>query len=131
MVKKRKEAVEVTVTEVPATIESSTCDDKLRENLEEIKNYDGVVGYILRNTTSASIDLKEPAKIVDYATLSSTAFAAAEEFSRLFEFGDVKNIVVDGQNLKMLSLAVEENKISVFMENNANVEKVLKKLEIV
>jgi len=131
MVKNRKEAVEVTVTEVPATIESATCDDKLRENLEEIKNYDGVVGYILRNTTSASIDLKEPAKIVDYATLSSTAFAAAEEFSRLFEFGDVKDIVVDGQNLKMLSLAVEENRISVFMENNADVEKVLKKLEIV
>jgi predicted regulator of Ras-like GTPase activity (Roadblock/LC7/MglB family) len=63
--------------------------------------------------------------------LSSTAFAAAEEFSRLFEFGDVKDIVVDGQNLKMLSLAVEENRISVFMENNADVEKVLKKLEIV
>jgi predicted regulator of Ras-like GTPase activity (Roadblock/LC7/MglB family) len=131
MVKKRKEAVEVTATEEPATIESSTCEDKLRENLEEIKNYDGVVGYILRNTTSASIDLKEPAKIIDYATLSSTAFDATEELSRLFEFGDVKDIIVDGKNLKMLSLAVEENKISVFMENNADVEKVLKKLEIV
>jgi len=131
MVKKRKEAVEVTATEEPVTIESSTCEDKLRENLEEIKNYDGVVGYILRNTTSASIDLKEPAKIIDYATLSSTAFDATEEFSRLFEFGDVKDIIVDGKNLKMLSLAVEENKISVFMENNADVEKVLKKLEIV
>jgi predicted regulator of Ras-like GTPase activity (Roadblock/LC7/MglB family) len=129
MVKKRKEAVEVTAPQEAVAIESSTCDDKLRENLEEIKNYDGVVGYILRNTTSASIDLKEPAKIVDYATLSSTAFAAAEELSRLFEFGDVKDIVVDGKNLKMLSLAVDENKISVFMENNADVEKVLKKLE--
>ena len=131
MVKKRKEVVEVTATEEPVTIVSSTCEDKLRENLEEIKNYDGVVGYILRNTTSASIDLKEPAKIIDYATLSSTAFDATEEFSRLFEFGDVKDIIVDGKNLKMLSLAVEENKISVFMENNADVEKVLKKLEIV
>lgn len=131
MVKKRRETDEVTATDEPIAIETAAYESKLRENLEEIKNYEGVVGYILRNTTSASIDLKEPVKIIDYATLSSTAFDATEEFSRLFELGNVKNIVVNGKNLKMLSLAVEENKISVFMENNADVEKVLKKLQAV
>jgi predicted regulator of Ras-like GTPase activity (Roadblock/LC7/MglB family) len=131
MVKKRRDTVEVTAVEEPTVIESTAGEDKLRENLEEIKNYDGVVGYILRNTTCASIDLKEPAKIIDYATLSSTAFDSAEELSPLFELGGVKDIFVDGKSLKMLSLTVEENKISVFMEHDADVQKVLKKLEIV
>ena len=34
--------------------------EKLRENLEEIKTYEGVIGYIMRNSTSAAIDLKDP-----------------------------------------------------------------------
>ena len=131
MVKKRRDTDEITAGSEPIVIETTTSESRLRENLEEIKNYDGVLGYILRNATSASIDLKEPAKIIDYATLSSTAFDASEELSKLFELGNVKNIVVDGKNLKMLSLSVEENKISVFMENDADAEKVLKKLQTI
>jgi predicted regulator of Ras-like GTPase activity (Roadblock/LC7/MglB family) len=131
MVKKRRETDEMTTSDEPIIIETAGCESRLRENLEEIKNYDGVLGYILRNATSASIDLKEPTKIIDYATLSSTAFDATEELSELFELGNVRNIVVDGKNLKMLSLTVEENKISVFMENDADTERVLKKLQTV
>jgi predicted regulator of Ras-like GTPase activity (Roadblock/LC7/MglB family) len=105
--------------------------DKLRTNLEEVKSYDGVVGYILRNTTSASIDVKDPAKIVDYAILSSTAFDATEELSELFEMGGLKDIIVSGKSLRMLSLIVDENKISVFLENSADIEKVMRKIQTV
>jgi len=131
MVKKRKENEETVITEEPVAVESAVSDDKLRTTLEEIKNYDGVMGYIMRNTTSASIDLKDPAKIVDYAILSSTAFEATEEFSQLFGLGNLKNITVDGKNLRMLSMAIDENKISVFMEKNADAEKVMKRIHAV
>jgi len=129
MVKKKKDELEITALSEPALIESTHNESNLRANLEKIKEYDGVVGYILRNTTSASIDLKEPAKIIDYAILSSTAFDATEEVSNLFELGRVKNIIVNGKNVKMLSLTFEENKISIFMESNADTEKVLEKLK--
>lgn len=131
MVKKRKEIQETVITEAPLAVESAVSDDKLRTSLEEIKNYDGVIGYIMRNATSASIDLKDPAKIVDYALLSSTAFEATEELSHLFGLGNLKNITVNGKDLRMLSLAVDENKISVFMEKNADVEKVMKRIHAV
>jgi predicted regulator of Ras-like GTPase activity (Roadblock/LC7/MglB family) len=131
MVKKRKENEETVITEEPIAVESAVSDDRLRRSLEEIKTYDGVIGYITRNTTSASIDLKDPVKIVDYAILSSTAFEATEEFSQLFGLGNLKNITVNGKNLRMLSLAVDENKISVFMEKNADVEKVMKRIQAV
>jgi hypothetical protein len=98
MVKKRKETEETVISEEPIAVESAVSDDRLRTSLEEIKNYDGVIGYIMRNTTSASIDLKDPAKIVDYAILSSTAFEATDEFSRLFGLGNLKNITVKGKN---------------------------------
>ena len=129
MVKKKKDALEITTVSEPTLIETADYESNLRANLEEIKKYDGVVGYILRNTTSASIDLKDPAKIIDYAILSSTAFDATEEVSDLFELGRVKNIIVNGKNVRMLSLTVEENKISIFMENSADTEKVLEKLK--
>jgi predicted regulator of Ras-like GTPase activity (Roadblock/LC7/MglB family) len=131
MVKRKKESEEITTTDEPIAIETATFQDKLRTNLEEVKTYDGVVGYILRNTTSASIDLKDPAKIVEYATLSSTAFEATEELSEIFEIGNLKDIIVNGKNLRMLSLIVDENKISVFMENNADTEKVMRKIQMV
>lgn len=129
MVKKKNEELETTIVSEPTLIETADDESNLRANLEEIKKYDGVVGYILRNTTSASIDLKEPAKIIDYAILSSTTFDATEEVTDLFELGRVKSITVNGKNAKMLSLTVEKNKISIFMENKADTEKILEKLK--
>jgi predicted regulator of Ras-like GTPase activity (Roadblock/LC7/MglB family) len=129
MVKKKKDELEITGLSEPTVIGITEDESRLRANLEEIKKCDGVIGYILRNTTSASIDLKDPAKMIDYAILSSTAFDATEEVSDLFELGRVNNIIVNGKNVKMLALTVEENKISIFMENKADTEKVLEKLK--
>ncbi len=83
--KKKKDDLQVTEITEPIAVESATFESALRANLEEIRNYDGVVGYILQNTTSASIDLKDPAKIIDYAILSSTTFDSTEELSETFQ----------------------------------------------
>lgn len=127
MARKKKTIQEtVTVTE-PLSVEESHVNN-LRTNLEEIKTYDGVIGYILRNSTSAAIDLKDPTKLIDYAVLSSSALDASEALSEDFNLGDVKSIIVDGKNVKVLSLTVSDNRISVFMDKEANCEKVLRKL---
>jgi predicted regulator of Ras-like GTPase activity (Roadblock/LC7/MglB family) len=128
MVKKRKDAQETTTLNEPIVIEETTPVNNLRASLEEIKNYEGVVGYILRNSTSASIDLKDPTRIIDYAILSSSAIDASKELAELFDLGDAKNIRVEGKNVKMLSLTMDESKISVFMDKNAVDEKILRRL---
>jgi predicted regulator of Ras-like GTPase activity (Roadblock/LC7/MglB family) len=129
MTKKRRDFQEITtVTEPIATVEETTHANNLRASLEEIKNYDGVIGYILRNSTSASIDLKDPTKIIDYAIISSSAIDASQELSELFDLGSAKSVSVEGKNAKMLSMTIDENKISVFMEKNADSDKVLKRL---
>lgn len=129
MVKKRKDGEEIASTGEPVTIEATVDENELRAGLEEIKDYEGVVGYILRNTTSASIDLKDPAKIIDYAVLSATSFDTTEEISDIFQLGNVKNVVVRGKSIKMLCLALDGNKISIFMESNADAEKVLRRIQ--
>ena len=128
MTKKRRNEQEVTTIVEPIALEETTSVSSLRSNLEEIKNYDGVVGYILRNSTSASIDLRDPGKMIDYAILSSSALDANQELSELFGLGNAKSVVIEGKNVKMLSLTIDESKVSVFMEKNADSAKILKKL---
>jgi len=130
MTKKKKAVLEETETITkPAAVETVSVED-LRSSLEEIKTYDGVIGYILRNSASAAIDLKDPTKIIDYAILSSSALDAGEELSELFDLGEFKDIVVEGKNIKVLSLTDNENRVSIFLEKDADLEKVLSKLRL-
>ena len=128
MVKKKRSFQEVAAVAEPVTVEETISVNNLRANLDEIKTYDGVVGYILRNSASAAIDLKDPAKLIDYAIISSSALDASEELSKLFDLGAVKDIVVEGKGVKVLSLTVGENRISIFLEKDADCEKILRKL---
>ena len=129
--KKRKDELQTTETAEPTVIENATFESTLRANLEEIRNYDGIVGYILKNTNSASIDLKDPAKIIDYAILSSTTFDSTEELSKLFNLEGIKDIIINGKNLKMISLTIEKDRISVFLENSSDADRVLKRIQMV
>lgn len=129
--KKRKDGLQTTESPEPIAIENATFESTLRANLEEIRNYDGIVGYILKNTNSASIDLKDPAKIIDYAILSSTTFDSTEELSKLFNLEGIKDIIINGKNLKMISLTIEKNRISIFLENSSDADRVLKRIQMV
>lgn len=127
MGKKKKTVQKVAAVTEPLAVEES-CVNSSRASLEEIETYDGVIGYILRNSASATIDIKDPTKIIDYAILSSSALDAGEVLSENFGLGTVKSIIVEGKDAKVISLTVNENKISVFMNKEANCEKVLRKL---
>ena len=103
-------------------------NEKIKQNIGKVKTKEGIIGYILRNSKSASIDLKDPTKIIDYAVLSSSALEASEELSNTYELGDIKHVVVEGNSVKLLSFTSEENKVSVFMEKNVDNKRVYKDL---
>jgi predicted regulator of Ras-like GTPase activity (Roadblock/LC7/MglB family) len=130
---KRKKTLQETVSEVaePVAVEETAPSNNLRTNLDEIKTYEGVIGYIMRNTTSAAIDLKDPTRIIDYAILSSSALDALKDLTELFDLGDAKSIIVEGKDVKMLSVVADENRTSVFMEKNADCGSILRKLRSV
>ena len=102
-----------------ATPEEDQTFKDLNEKLAKIRKNKGVIGYILRNTTSATIDLKEPEKIVEYAIFSSQVLDSSQEISDLLETGDVENVLIEGKENKVLCMKIDGNKISIFMEKDA------------
>lgn len=124
---KKKNIQEVAIAE-PVVIENVGILSNLHDRLEEVKSFEGVIGYILRDPTSAAIDLKDPSKIVEYAILSSTATETAAQISDLLDLGEANNIVIQGKNMKVLCLTVNEDKVSVFMEKDVDSEKIIRRL---
>ena len=100
----------------------------LRTKLERIKAREGVIGYILRAQTSASVDINDPSKIIDYAVLSASVLESVESLLDAFTLGKICNIVVAGSKLKVLLLTIGEHTVSVFMEKNVNHESICKEL---
>jgi len=103
--------------------------ERIRTALDEMRTKDSaIVGYIIRNTKSASVDLNDPAKIIDFASLSSTAKEAGEELSQTFGLGETEHVLIDGKNTKLLAFTLGENDVCVFMERNVDHTKIYKTL---
>jgi predicted regulator of Ras-like GTPase activity (Roadblock/LC7/MglB family) len=100
----------------------------LRTVLDKIKAREGVIGYILRASTSAAVDIKDPSKIIDYAVLSASALESAESLSEAFGLGKLSNIIVEGKDLKILLVTIGEHRISLFMEKNVDHNSIYKEL---
>jgi predicted regulator of Ras-like GTPase activity (Roadblock/LC7/MglB family) len=101
---------------------------ELSSKLSIIRKDKAVIGYIIRNETSATIDLKEPEKLVQYAMFSSQALDSSLEISDLLEIGDVGSILIEGKDNNALCMNIDGNKISIFLEKDADHAEVLKKI---
>jgi predicted regulator of Ras-like GTPase activity (Roadblock/LC7/MglB family) len=104
--------------------------ENLRAALENINTKEGVIGYILRGPTSASVDLKDSSKIIDYAVLSSAAFESSESLSHLFGLGKIRNVVLESKDVKILCLTIGDHRLSVFMEKTVDHNSIYKKLTL-
>jgi predicted regulator of Ras-like GTPase activity (Roadblock/LC7/MglB family) len=128
MPKKRTFQVQV---EEPLDIKAEVKEDvgaNLRATLENINTKEGVIGYILRGSTSASVDIKDPSKIIEYAVLSATAFESSENLTSLFELGKIRSVIVEGKDVKILCLTIDNNRLSIFMDKKVDHNPIIKKL---
>lgn len=128
---KPEEVIETTDTPAEESSERAETppEDTIQHAITRLKTRDGVVGYLLKNTKSASIDLKDSTKIVEYATLSSTAFETSGQVLDLFELGSVEQVIITGDTLKLLSFTKGENQVSVFMEKDIDHKRIYKDLQ--
>ena len=117
-----------TPEEASSLAEKDEETETLKTKLESMKNMPEVIGYILRNSRSATIDAKDPTKIIDYAMLSAATIEAAEKLVGVFQLGEAEKIVLEGNAAKLLSLSIGGNSISVFMEKSAKEDKIFRNL---
>lgn len=108
--------------------EENSAFASLSASLAEIRKLKGVIGYILRSSTSAIIDLAAPDKIIEYAVLSSQMHDSSQEITKQFNLGETESILVEGKNVKVLCMSIGENKISVFMEKSATHAWIIKRI---
>jgi predicted regulator of Ras-like GTPase activity (Roadblock/LC7/MglB family) len=80
----------------------------------------------MRDTTTATINLKEPEKIVDYALLTSQALESSQEISQMFNLGDFESTLIEGKNMKTLCFVLDENRVNIFMEKDVDHADILK-----
>ena len=104
--------------------------ESLRLDLDRIKSDEGIIGYILRSAKSASIDIKDPSKIIDYATLSSTALKSGENISEVFGLGDVSTVVLEGNETKVLAMSVGDFRVSIFMRSDVDHNRLYENLHL-
>jgi len=115
---------------MPAKNKSKEEIEDLQETLRGIKNREGIIGYILRGSNSASIDLKDPTKIIDHAILSATALEAGQDIANTFEIGKADSIILEGGDMKVLSMIIGDNRLSIFMEKNVDHNKLCEDLNL-
>ncbi len=93
--------------------------ENLAAGLTEIRKLKGVIGYILRNQTSAIVDVSEQEKIPPYALLSNQIRESSMEMAKLLNLGELKSVLIEGKNIKVVCMGVGENAISIFLEKGA------------
>jgi predicted regulator of Ras-like GTPase activity (Roadblock/LC7/MglB family) len=100
----------------------------LNASLMEIRKLKGVLGYLLRNNTSAVIDLTEQDKLCEYALLSFKIHESGLDVAKQFKLGETESVLVEGKDMKVLCMSIGENKISVFMEKAATHAWIIKRI---
>jgi len=115
---------------MPAKNKSKEEIENVQEILRDIKTREGIIGYIIRGPNSASIDLKDPTKIIDHAILSATALEAGQDIANTFELGKVDAIILEGRDVKILSITIGDNRLSIFMERNVDHNKLCEDLNL-
>jgi len=128
---KQKTNVETSVSDDVPVIsvgEENSAFAYLSASLTEIRKLKGVIGYILRSNSSAIIDLAESEKVFSYAILTSEIHESSVDLASQFSLGEPESVLVEGRNVKVLCLCLGENKISVFMEKNANPSWIIKRI---
>jgi predicted regulator of Ras-like GTPase activity (Roadblock/LC7/MglB family) len=114
--------------EIAPNSEEDQAFKDLSDKLAKIRKNSGVIGYIIRNATTATIDLSEPEKIVEYAIFSSQLLDSSQEISDQFELGNITSVLIEGKQSKALCMNINGNKISIFMEKDADDARILEKI---
>ena len=96
--------------------------------LAETRKLKGVRGYILRNNTSAIIDLAPQDKVTDYAVLSHQVYKAGQKMAKHFKLTDIESMLVEGRDVKVLCMCIGENRIGIFMDKTSAHSWIIKRI---
>lgn len=113
---------------VASVDEQNSAFANLATSLAEIRKLKGVTGYILRSDSSAIFDLNQQDMAVEYALLSTEINEYGATAAKQLGLGNSECILVEGKDVKMLTMNVSGNKISILMEKTATHAWIIKRI---
>lgn len=114
-----KEVAEIVV---PAGL-NTNLNSQLKAALEDICRFEGVNGYILKDTSIANINL-EKTQINHFALLASHTSACFNELGTLFSLGNFKSTIVECERKNFLCIQNGEITVNILMDKNADIAKI-------
>jgi hypothetical protein len=95
-----------------------------------MKGQNGISGYIIRDHKSACVDLEDPTRIIEYATLSYVTMQTADKISQKTYLGKIYKVILEGNDKKILSVNNGDCYLNVFMNKNVDHNEVYRELEL-
>ena len=105
--------------------------EKIQEKLQSITNQEGILGYILRDSKSAFINIKDRTKLIDYAIFSTTSQDVGCNLTEILHMGEIDTMVVESEKTKLLSTNMNDHHLSLFMEKSVDHDKLFKNLKLI
>ena len=126
------------VTETPLVItveraslgqEQKTKDyEKLHSILKEIREKNEILGFILKGSAYAAIDLDSNEDLAKFAILVSQLANFSKQVLNLHEENSVRSVVLEGKELKVLCLNIRGNEIGITMKKSKDDREILNKI---
>ena len=67
--------------------------------------------------------------MIDYALLSSTVFDVSQNMTEDLQMGEADTIVIESEETKILSMNIDNHRLSLFMEKHVNHDSLCKRLK--
>jgi hypothetical protein len=102
--------------------------ENLQPILAEIRKSNGIIGFILKNSTQAAVDIDNAEELTEFAMLSSQLFESREKLAEVSDVNTLNRVVLESSKIRIMCLCVGGNQLSVFMEKSVDHCRVLKEV---
>ena len=126
------------VTEAPLviTVERTSLGQKqktkdyenLHSTLKEIREKNEILGFILKGSAYAVIDLDSNEDLAKFAILVSQLANFSKQVLNLHEETLARSVVLEGKGLKVLCLNIRGNEIGILMKKSNDDREILNKI---
>ena len=131
-----KRGINVTETPLVITVERASLgqeqknDDyaNLHSILKEIREKNEILGFILKGSAYAAIDLDSNEDLGKFAILVSQLANFSKQVLNLHEEDFVRSVVLEGKELKVLCLNIRGNEIGIMMKKSNDDKEILNKI---
>jgi hypothetical protein len=101
---------------------------KLQPILVEIRKNPNLIGFTMKNSTQAIVDVNKPEELAQLSLLASQLFESSRKLLTACNQRSMKRAVLEGSKMRILCLSIDGNQLSIFMEKTLDCDRIVEQL---